>query len=170
MLVFVPGPSYVSTLVRPERGSQPRARRTNLAQVPALVEQKPEDARGAINRVRDIWERAGALAPSFMVVESDSCGSRRSIDAEKNSTRYRALSGQFEVSAAPAYQARDRHFVRRSYVSALGRSRPSVSRMPAPRARPPAHPRSLRTQLLTSICDAQTQVRAALSTAPLGDG
>ena len=66
-------PLYVSTLVRPERGSQPRARRTNLAQVPALLEQKPEDARGALNRVRDIWERAGALAPFFMVVVLDPC-------------------------------------------------------------------------------------------------
>jgi hypothetical protein len=157
-------------LVRPKRGSQPRARRINLAQVPALLEQKTEDARGALNGVRNIWESAYALGPSIMVGDQKPSVSRRSIDAEKNSTRYRALSGQFEVSAAPAYQARDRHFVRRSYVSALGRSRPSVSRMPAPRARPPAHPRSLRTQLLTSICDAQTQVRAALSTAPLGDG
>ena len=55
------------------------------------------------------------------------------------------------MSAAPAYQARDRHFVRRSYVRALEPSRPSVWRMPAPRARPPAHPRSLRTRLLTSF-------------------
>jgi len=61
----------MSTLVRPERGSQPCARKTNLAQVPALLEQKPEDARGNIPGVRDIQERAGASAPSFMVVESD---------------------------------------------------------------------------------------------------
>ena len=141
----MPGPSYLSTLVRPEHGSQPRARRTNLAQVPALVEQNPEDARGAINGVRDIQERAGASAPSFMVVESDPCKTRRSIDAEKNSPRYRTPSGTQAVLGGTAYPPRDLRFARRPSVSAAGLSRASVRRTQTPGASSPRHtcPRTL---------------------------
>ena len=95
---FVPRPSVMSTAPSTARYSRPHARTAKLGSDVERVEQIIEDARGASERVLDIWTCGYTSSPSIICEDEQPCHAKRSTKVLEISIHQRTLTSTMPAS------------------------------------------------------------------------
>ena len=123
---FVPRPSAMSTAPSTARYSRPRARTAKLGSDVERVEQIIEDARGALNRVLDIWTCGYTSSPSIIHEDEKPCHAKRSMKVLEVSIRQRTLTSTMPASMPTICPPSEGQLARNPSVSTSALSPASV--------------------------------------------